>query len=315
MAPRVRTNQACRCASSIGLHRRHGAADLAGQEQHRQLERPEMQPDEDDRVAGERLGDDLRGLDGQPLLEPARLDGRRARDLEVVARGVPVGRRTRRSRARGSVAAARTRGAPGLRRPGPRRPGPGSAGPGRPGRAWPGTRGRRRTRRGARAGPRAGGRPATRPRSAAGRARRATSRRGSCRLAGRRATAPGVADAPHHGPGRVGGRPASRRAALEVGRSRPGRRPDRLEAVPLVRGRPRCWPRARRRWPGSPAGARPGSRGDLDGVVQPTSACRPAGGGWRSGRIRDPVLAASVAGPAGRAVHSPNRRTGMPSGR
>ena len=31
------------------------------------------------------------------------------------------------------------------------------------------------------------------------------------------------------------------------------------------------------------------------------------------GRIRDPVLAASVAGPAGSVVHAPNSRTGMPS--
>jgi hypothetical protein len=32
-------------------------------------------------------------------------------------------------------------------------------------------------------------------------------------------------------------------------------------------------------------------------------------------RIREPVFAANVAGPAGMVVHAPNRRTGIPSGR
>ena len=57
-------------------------------------------------------------------------------------------------------------------------------------------------------------------------------------------------------------------------------------------------------------------RGDLDGgrprhlerVVRLAPDRRSAGS-------REPVLAASVAGPAGSAVHAPNRRTGMPSAR
>ena len=45
-----------------------------------------------------------------------------------------------------------------------------------------------------------------------------------------------------------------------------------------------------------------------------TTRRRPSG--WRAvmaGRIRDDVLAASVAGPAGSVVQASNRRTGIPS--
>ncbi len=73
------------------LHRRDGATDPAREEQGRQLDRAEVEPDEDRRPSGpERLVHDVRGLDLDQRIEVAGAQGRCPRDLEVVARGVPV---------------------------------------------------------------------------------------------------------------------------------------------------------------------------------------------------------------------------------
>ena len=45
-------------------------ADPEGQEEDRQLDRPEMEPDEEHRLArDDRLGDELRGVEGQALVD------------------------------------------------------------------------------------------------------------------------------------------------------------------------------------------------------------------------------------------------------
>ena len=55
------------------LHRRHGLADLEGEEDGGQLHRPEMEPDEEDRLArDDGLGDELRGLELETLVDVGR---------------------------------------------------------------------------------------------------------------------------------------------------------------------------------------------------------------------------------------------------
>ena len=151
------------------LHRRHGATDPA-----RRGSRPgssigpEMQPDEDrPRRPAKRLGDDVRGLDGQPRGEVSGVDRRvSARPRGSSARRAGTRARTRRSRARGSVRGGPAAGGPApVGRAATRRPGAGSAGPGRPARAS--RRYHRSPAISARAHERvarAGGRPATTPR-------------------------------------------------------------------------------------------------------------------------------------------------------
>ena len=75
------------------LHRRHGRhGHTIGQEQRGQLDRPEVQPDEDHRsLAVERLRDHFRCLDDQPPADELARDRRRPRHLEVVARLVTEG--------------------------------------------------------------------------------------------------------------------------------------------------------------------------------------------------------------------------------
>ena len=71
------------------LHRRHGLADLEGEEDDRQLDRPEVEPDEEDGLArDDGLGDELRGVEQEPLVDVRRRDARVAGDLDVVARRV-----------------------------------------------------------------------------------------------------------------------------------------------------------------------------------------------------------------------------------
>ena len=173
-----------------------------------------------------------------------------------------------------------------------------------------GTRGRRRGRRGGTAGPRAGGRRATTPPS------RSRPRTLTRRLGGRGPAADSSRSVAV-GAGRPGsGRPAciSRRAALEVGGLLGGRRPDRLEAVPLLRrGRDRSRPAASAMRLGRALEVGRVGRGDRRSARRTRrGTCRRPGGDG-DGRIRAPVLAASVAGPAGSVVQASNRRTGIPS--
>ena len=56
------------------------------------LDRSEVQPDEQDGLAGnDGLGDELRGVEGETLVDEVRRHARVARDLDVVAGGMAVG--------------------------------------------------------------------------------------------------------------------------------------------------------------------------------------------------------------------------------
>ena len=272
---------------------------------------PKCRPDEDDRSPAERLGDDA-PASRRPVASPEVIAP------EPRAYGRPRGSSGRRGGRPADQPFERPRVgrrcADGRRTPAARRPGP------------PHTRRRLRRACAARVG--------------VSRYHRSPASRRGGRAdppeAGRRATTPRSADPTTHPPPAVrrgsswspGALPRRRARVRAAGLhrsarrsrsrdSRPGRRPDRLEAVPLL-GAPHRWsPPARRRcaWV---------ARWRSAGSVEATSiGLRPADvdsvpSGWRRmviGRIRDPVLAASVAGPAGSVVHAPNRRTGIPSAR
>ena len=240
------------------------------------------------------------GADGRASGRPRGSSGRRA--------GTPS--RTSRSSARGSVAAARTAVAattvggegdrdapqvpPRLRRAVRRGPIPEVAGRARPG-GPAGPSGRWQTSH-----------------EAAIRSRARTAAAEAAHPARRRRSS--AARRPGRGPV---DRPASTvRPSLEVVGLRRGRRPDRLEAVPLLRAPRRCvrssasaiaWVA---RW-SSAGSVEATSMGSAQRHVERVVGRRRI----VTGRIREPVLAASVAGPAGSVVQAPNRRTGMPSAR
>jgi hypothetical protein len=75
------------------LHRDDGLTDAERHEQRRELDRAEVEPDEHRRVArDDRLGQDGRVVEREPLVEPPARHGRVAGDLHVIPRGVPEGR-------------------------------------------------------------------------------------------------------------------------------------------------------------------------------------------------------------------------------
>ena len=202
------------------LHGRHGLADAEGEEQDGELDRPEVEADEEDRLARhDRLGDDLRACRARGARHVLAGDGRVARHLEVVAGGMAEGRVHEPFEGLRVGGGGANGGRPATRlAPARRTPGAGCAAPGRRGPERRDTTGRRRARRrGRRAAP-AAGRPATRRRRAGG---RGSSRCGLGRLGGglggvgAAAVAPRSAAAssassggsPRPGPGRAG-RPA-----------------------------------------------------------------------------------------------------------
>ena len=247
----------------------------------------------------------------------ARRDAGVARDLEVVAGGVPEGRphealeRHRVGRGRPDRRAA----APDWRpaRAQTRR---------RLRRAWAARPGREPVPQVARQlgdpeerSLRAAGRPATRRRAAAGRGR-VTGRLGRSRRGSATSTwSASSRGRPRPGPG--SGRPAC------IARARRSRSADSASLAGQIGLKLYHWSGPDRIALGERVGDRLGrplelgrvGRGDHDRARPRTTreACRPAGGGSMTGRMRDPVFAASVAGPAGSVVQASNRRTGMPS--
>ena len=209
--------------------------------------RSEVEPDEEDGLARhDGLGDELRRLELEPLVDVGGRHARHPGDLEVVAGEWRNAERTRRSRAFGSVAAARTRGLP-L---------PDAASD------W---QTRRRLRRAWAA--RSGREPVPEVAGELGEPEHGPSgsRQASHDIASRSAAADAHASASTGcgpGAGSVGRRVAGRgrvparvrpaglhlaRPPLEVGALLGRRRPDRLEAVPLLRRRADGSRRARRR--------------------------------------------------------------------
>ena len=161
-----------------------------------------------------------------PLVDVARAQAGRAGHLEVVARGMPVGEPDE------TLQGARVGGgrpdagrAPAATRPGPRRRGAGSGAPGPRDRAWRGTRGRRASSASGTSRPlgQAAGQPGRDEQQPEAAASRRTARPWSGELRRRSR----IGDARLH----------QGRAPLEVGGLLGRGRPDRLEAVPLVRRR------------------------------------------------------------------------------
>ena len=217
------------------LHRRHRLTDPEREEHHGHLDRSEMEPDEQHGLARhDGLGDQLGRVERQALVDEGRRDARVARDLDVVAGGMPICRTDEALEGSRVGGGGPHRGAPtsGLGE-GLARPAAGCAAPVRHGPASAGTTARRSARRTRRAGLPEGGRPATRPSASGG---RGSSWRGSDPV---RLDLVGLVARQTAGGSRVGSPGLHReRPALEVGRLGLGRRPDRLEAVPLLgRGR------------------------------------------------------------------------------
>ena len=261
-APRVRTNQACSAGSSIVSIGATAPPTREARNRAGSSSEPKWRPTKRTALPGTNASATSSGVSSvEPLVDPARVDGRRPGDLEVVAGVVAEGgadeafERARVGRGGPDRAACRGRRPPGPRRRGEVAPRLGRAIGCEPVPEVAGEVGEPEQRPLGQAAGQPRGRDQRRPRS----------RRDEPPLdaaSSRPLRRPGVwSSGRAAGRGRTRVRPAGlhrARPALEVGGLLGGRRPHRLEAVPLLGRRRRSSGPARRRSPGSRAGGRPG---------------------------------------------------------